>query len=136
MSIAIPPQLAPCPVQYLMIFLGIDEGPANIEQSYLDLKSLEDLKQKGKDGDSILVSESAQFYDFVAFKQVGTAMQPAVWLGFNSNVDSADTREAKVIFPQIFVAKYMKILLIDAYRRHDTNIDIDHVIPGGFMIPN
>lgn len=41
MSIGRPVRMATCPVQYLMVFLGIDEGEEQVDVPFHDAKSLE-----------------------------------------------------------------------------------------------
>jgi len=77
---------------------------------------------------------SEDIFEYVVFNQKSNVMQPAIWIGYK---DSAYTHKAnrriKLDLPNIFVTKYMKVLMISAYRK-STNIHIDYVIPGGFLL--
>ena len=70
------------------------------------------------------------------FEQVGKKMQPVLWVGFKDIAYSGYDGKAYVKFPNIFIAKYMKILMIDSHRNGDSNIDVNYVIPGGFLLSN
>ena len=64
-------------------------------------------------------------------------MQPALWIGYKEEVYAKSYDEGPMIqinFPKMIIASHMRVLLIDAYRRSDTNIDVDYVVPGGFPI--
>ena len=65
-------------------------------------------------------------------------MQPAIWIGYKDVAYETDKqRKLEIKFPNLFIANHMGVLLIGAHRRRqDTNIDVDYVIPGGFLLNN
>ena len=141
MSIAFGDAANTAPVQYILVFLGIDEGAENLELPYFDLKSLEDVKAKSIEQKiPIKATGSNEVYDYAIFSQMGNIMQPALWIGYKDEVyaklgrDYEELRKIAVDFPNIFIASHLRVLLIDANRRDDTNIDVDHVVPGGFLL--
>jgi len=83
MSVAFPGRSASCPVQYLIAFLGIEEGAENLELPYFDLKSLEDVKLKSIE-QKIPIKEtgSDEIFEYAVFSQMGDSMQPALWIGY------------------------------------------------------
>ena len=136
--------MATCPVQYLLVFLGIEEGAENLELPYFDLKSLQDVKLKSMEQKiPIKATGSNEILEYAIFSQLGDSMQPALWIGYKDQAyeeddedlfGDQDHRKIKVDFPNIFIANQMRVLLIDANRRSDTNVDVDYVIPGGFLL--
>ena len=138
MKVCFPSTIATCPVQYLLVFLGIDEGAENLELPYFDLKSLEDVKLKSIEQKiPIKTTGSNEVYDYAVFSQMGNSMQPALWIGYKDEVYAErydELRKISVNFPNIFIASHMRVLLIDAHRRRDSNIDVDYVVPGGFLL--
>jgi hypothetical protein len=47
----------------------------------------------------------------------------------------SDSSEMVIDFgTNVFICKFAKYLLVDARRTRDSNIDIQHVIPGGFSL--
>ena len=91
MKVSFPSSIATCPVQYLLAFLGIDEGAENLELPYFDLKSLEDVKLKSIE-QKIPIKEtgSDEVFEYAVFSQMGNSMQPALWIGYK---DSAYERD-------------------------------------------
>jgi len=83
MSVAFPESGASCPVQYLLVFLGIEKGAENLELPYFDLKSLEDVKLKSIEH-KIPIKEtgSDDVFEYAVFSQMGDSMQPALWIGY------------------------------------------------------
>ena len=71
---------------------------------------------------------------------MGNSMQPTIWIGYKNEVyeksyeDYEELRKIEVDFPNIFIASHMRVLLIDAQRRYKSNIDVDYVVPGGFLL--
>lgn len=75
--------------------------------------------------------------EYAIFSQVGKRIQPAIWIKFDdATIVDYSKREVFIKFPNLFIAKYMRILAIDAHRYGDSNIDIDYVVPGGFLLGN
>jgi len=69
MSAAFPSKSCSCPVQYLLVFLGVYNPPENQVQSYYDLKNMEDVKLKASESNwQIAATESNDVYEYVVFK--------------------------------------------------------------------
>ena len=64
-------------------------------------------------------------------------MWPALWYGFKEQAYRNRVTDVKLSLADSFVAKHMKLLLIDAYTVYapHSNIDIMHFIPNGFILP-
>ena len=132
------------PVQYLLVFLGIDAGAENLEKPYFDLKSLEDVQLKSIEQKIPLkATGSNESFDFAVFSQMGNSMQPAIWIGYKDldfedfddlYGNDEDSGKIQVDFPNVFIAKHMHVLLIDAQPQSHSNIDVSYVVPGGFLL--
>ena len=63
-------------------------------------------------------------------------LQPAIWIGYTDKVYASeeDNRKIKVAFTNVFITKYMRILMIGGHNQQDSNINIDYVIPGGWIL--
>ena len=69
MSAAFAHKSCSCPVQYLLVFLGVFNPPENQIQSYYDLKNMEDVKLKASEENvQIAATGSNDIYDYVVFE--------------------------------------------------------------------
>ena len=85
----------------------------------------------------IAATGSTEYYEYVIFEQVNQIVGPAIWIGYRDIAyENYDKRHIKIDFPNTFTSKYMRVLLIDAHRRADFSIDVDYVVPGGFLLKN
>ena len=107
-----------------------------MELPYYGLKSIAEVTRVASEENvPIKTTGSNDIYDYVIFEQTNQRMQPAIWIGYkDSAYADYKMRHIKVDFPNVFITKYMRVLMIDAYRRPDSNLDIDYVIPGGFIL--
>ena len=138
-----------CPLQYYVLFLGVNEGNDEDVQKWHSLKTIQDVLAVAK-AEKCIVAEQYEddHKEYVQFKQQGTKMQPALWFGYKAEAykdrsyfeyyggnhpSQSEARNVKM--NQYFVTKHMKILLIDAMSRGDSNIDLLHFIPKGFKLP-
>ena len=119
-----------------MVFFGDSPDQESVEAPFYSIKDQKALSVVAK-AQNLKISSAVETdqYEYVVFQASSKGkMQPAIWLRFNDAFLKSRQMPDSVNFGTFFRAKYMKVLLIDAQRNRDTNIDAGTVIPMGFII--
>jgi hypothetical protein len=129
-------------VQYLAVFGGIKEDTSDVEVSLHGAKDIKTVKEVAH-SQSWPIQEVVEneLYSYIVFRQKHVEVfGPIVWIGVKPEAYQQDINEnfdGNVVIQlkhNVHICKYMKYLLIDAYRKCDASIDVKCIIPHGYEI--